>query len=61
MPSCEGRTFNAKRRKRFLVHLRSKIKKLCIVRTFAVMDELLVATIDVEKVFSEIGETFMSL
>ncbi len=57
MPICEGRTLNAKKRKRFLVHLRLKIKKLCVVRTFVVMDELLVTTIEVEKVFSEIGET----
>ncbi len=53
----KGRNLNAKRRKRFLVHLRPKIKKLRVVRTFAVMDEWLVATIEVEKVFNEIGET----
>ncbi len=32
--------------------------KLCMVRTYANMDELLVATIKVEKVLKEIWETF---
>ncbi len=53
----KGKILNAKRRKRFLVHLWPKIKKLCVVHTYVVIDELLVATIEVEKVLSEIGET----
>jgi len=48
---------DAKRKKRFLTHLWSKIKKLCVVRTYVDMDELLATTIEVEKVFIEIGET----
>ncbi len=43
---------------RFLAHLRLEIRKLCMVRTYANMDELLVATIEVEKVLREIWETF---
>lgn len=43
---------------RFLAHLRPKIMKLCMVRTYANMDELLVAAIKVEKVLREIWETF---
>ncbi len=46
-----------KRKKRFLTHLRLEIKKLCVVRTYVDMDELLTTTIEVEKVLSEIGET----
>jgi hypothetical protein len=42
---------------RFLVHLRPKIRKFCVVRTYANMDELLVTTIEVEKVLGEIWET----
>jgi hypothetical protein len=49
---------DAKRKKRFLTHLRSEIKKLCVIHTYIDMDELLATTIEVEKVLSEIGETF---
>ncbi len=48
---------DAKRKKRFLTHLRLKIKKLCVVSTYVDMDDLLATTIEVEKVLNEIGET----
>jgi len=48
---------DAKKKKRFLTHLRLKIKKLCVVSTDVDMEELLAATIEVEKVLNEIGET----
>jgi hypothetical protein len=37
------------------------MKKLCVVCTSVDMDKLLVATIEVEKVLGEIGETTLSL
>ncbi len=43
------------RRRRFLAHFKPKIKKLCVVRTYADMDELMVIAIEVEKVVGEIG------
>jgi hypothetical protein len=52
-----GRILDAKRNKQFLAHLRPLIRKLCVVRTYADMDELLASTIEVEKVLGEIGET----
>jgi hypothetical protein len=56
MTICEVENLECKRRKRFLVHLRSEIKKLCVVRKYVVIDELLVATIEMQKVLHEIGE-----
>ncbi len=49
--------FGAKRRRRFLAHLKLEIKKLCVVYTYVDMDELLATTIEIEKVLAEIGET----
>jgi hypothetical protein len=49
--------FNAKRRKRFMAHFRPKIRKLCVIRTYVDMDELLVIATKVEKVLGEIKET----
>jgi hypothetical protein len=40
-----------------MAHFRPKIKKLCVVHTYADMDELLATTIKVEKVLGEIEET----
>ncbi len=52
----KGIILDAKSRRRFLAHLRPEIKKLCVVHTYADMDELLVVAIEVEKVFREIRE-----
>ncbi len=53
----KGKILDAKKRKRFFTHFRLKIKKLCVVHTYVDVDELLALTIEVEKVFDEIGET----
>jgi hypothetical protein len=53
----KGRILDAERRKRFLAHLRPKIRKFCVVCTYVDMDESLVTTIKVEKVLGEIRET----
>jgi hypothetical protein len=37
--------------------LRPKIQKLCLVKTFADIEELVGATIELEKVLGELGET----
>jgi hypothetical protein len=44
-------------RRRFLARLRPKIRKLCIVRVFADIEELVGAAIEVERVLGELGET----
>jgi plasmid rolling circle replication initiator protein Rep len=53
----KGRILDAKRKRRFLSKLRPKLRKLSMVCTYQNMDELLSATIEVEKVLGEIGET----
>lgn len=52
----KGKNFDAKRRKKFMAHFRPKIRKLCVVHTYANMDELLATTIKVEKVLGETEE-----
>jgi hypothetical protein len=52
-----GIIINAKRQRRFLTKLRPELRKLLVIRTYQNMDELLTATIEVEKVLGEIGET----
>ncbi len=39
-------------------HIRWEIKKFYVVHTYINLDEMLVATIEVEKVLGKIGETF---
>jgi hypothetical protein len=53
----KGKTLDVERKRRFIAHFRPKIRKLCVVHTYADMDELLAIAIEVEKVFVEIGET----
>jgi hypothetical protein len=55
-----GKISNVKRR-RFLVWFRPKIHKLCVLKTYKDMDELLVIAIEVEKVFWKIGEIAFEL
>jgi len=40
-----------------LARLRPEIRKLCVVRTFADIEELVGAAIEVERVLGELGET----
>ncbi len=53
----KGKTPDAKRRKRFMAHFKPKIRKLCVVRIYVDMDDLLAVAIKVEKVLGEIEET----
>ncbi len=52
-----GIIINAKKKRRFLAKLRPKIHKLCVIRTYENMNELLITTIDVGKVLGKIGGT----
>jgi hypothetical protein len=52
-----GRIPNAEQRRRFLVRLRPEIRKLCVVRTFADIEELVGAAFELERVLGELGET----
>jgi len=47
---------DAKQRRRFLARLRPEIWKLCVVRTFVDIEELVGAATEVERVLGELGE-----
>jgi hypothetical protein len=53
----KGQILDVEQRRRFLARLRPKIRKLCVVRVFADIEELVGATIKVERVLGELGET----
>jgi len=52
-----GRILDAEQRRRFLGRLRPEIQKLCVVRTFADIEELVGAATELERVLGELGET----
>jgi hypothetical protein len=52
-----GRIPDMEQRRRFLARLRPEIRKLCVVRVFADIEELVAAAIEVERVLRELGET----
>jgi hypothetical protein len=48
---------DTKQKKRFMARLRPEIRKLCVVKTFANIEELVGAVTKVERVLGELGET----
>jgi len=52
-----GMIQDVKQRRRFLAILRPEIRKLCVVRTFADIEELVGVATEVERVLGELGET----
>jgi hypothetical protein len=53
----KGRTSDAEHKRRFLAKLRPEIRKLCVVRNFTDIEELVGAASEVERVLGELGET----
>jgi hypothetical protein len=53
----KGRIQDAEQRRRFLARLRPEIRKLCVVRTFTDIEELVSAATEFERVLGELGET----
>ncbi|CAN5970651.1 unnamed protein product [Sphagnum jensenii] len=53
----KGRISDAEQRRRLLAKLRPEIRKLCVVRNFADIEELVGAASEVEQVLGELGET----
>ncbi len=51
------RILNAEQRRRFLARLRPEIRKLCVVRAFTDIEELVGAATELERVLGEIGKT----
>ncbi|CAM6077267.1 unnamed protein product [Sphagnum tenellum] len=52
-----GRITDAEQRRRFLARLRPEIRKLCVVQTFADIEELVGAASELERVLGKLGET----
>jgi len=53
----KGKIQDVEQKRRFLARLRPEIRKLCVVRTFANIKELVGAATEVERVLGELGET----
>jgi predicted aspartyl protease len=53
----KGKVQDVEQKRRFLARLRPDIRKLCILRTFADIKELVGAATEVERVLAELGET----
>jgi len=53
----KGKIQDAEQKRRFLAILRPKIRKLCVVRTFADIEELVSAATEFERVLGKLGET----
>jgi hypothetical protein len=53
----KGQIQDVEQRRRFLARLRPEIRKLCVVRVFADIEELVGVAIEVERVLGELGET----
>jgi len=53
----KGQISDVEQRRRFLARLRPEIRKLCMVRVLADIEELVAAAIEVERVLGELGET----
>jgi len=53
----KGKIQEIEQNRRFLARLRPEIRKLCVVRTFADIEELVGAGTEVERVLGELGET----
>jgi hypothetical protein len=53
----KGKVPDVEQRRRFLARLRPKIRKLCVVRVFTDIEELVGTVVEVERVLGELGET----
>jgi hypothetical protein len=53
----KGKIQDVEQKRRFLARLRPEIRKPCVVRTFADIEELVGTTMEVERVLGELGET----
>jgi hypothetical protein len=53
----KGQIPDVEQKRRFLARLRPEIRKLCVVRVFADIEDLVGAAIEVERVLGEMGET----
>ncbi len=53
----KGKVPDVEQRRRFLARLRLEIRKLCVVRVFTNIEELVGTAVEVERILGELGET----
>jgi hypothetical protein len=53
----KGQIQDVEQKRRFLAKLRPEIQKLCVVRTFTDIEELVGVVMELERVLGELGET----
>jgi len=53
----KGRIQDAEQKRRFLARLKLEVRKLCAVKTFTNIAELVGAATELERVLGELGET----
>jgi len=53
----KGQIQDIEQKRRFLAKLRPEIQKLCVVRTFTDIEELVGVVMELERVLGELGET----
>jgi hypothetical protein len=52
-----GKIRDAEQRRRFLVQLRPELRRLCVVRTYTDIKEMVIAATKIERVRGDLGET----
>ncbi len=52
-----GKIRDVEHRRKFLVQLRLELRKLCVVRTYTDIEEMVIAAIEIERVLGNLGET----
>jgi hypothetical protein len=52
----KGKIKDVEQRRRLFVHLRFEIQKLCMVKSYVNIEEMLLATKGIKKVLNELGE-----
>jgi hypothetical protein len=52
-----GKIWDAEQRRRFLAPLKPELRRLCVVRTYTNIEEMVIATIEIKRVVGDLGET----
>jgi hypothetical protein len=55
-----GKLENVGQRKRFLFQLHLEIRKLCVMRDYANMEKMFIATLEMERVLRELVKVLLS-
>jgi len=53
----KGKIGDVEQRRRFMVQLRPKFRRLCVVRTYTNIKEMVIVATKIERVLGDLGET----